>query len=353
MLGGLYRAARTDVLLALRDQKANIDETYAAYLVDGTQLVLRPALYARPAKPALKAFMTPKVDERYVPSTRQKREWLVNRMFKGAVDDVRVEDLPGLLEGLKKQGLNYSDLYDAKAYARAYLRAELKEHTDTDPLYKAVKAVEAKRPKHDHEFTQRISALPVWEALAVRDAMLTVRDSTKPSRELNEEGARLFLLMCCSSMGPKEMWVDGYQLVPDGLHIGGKKGERVHGNRDRIVPRLLAPEYYEKPRMTVKNFTERLKVARRMTGIAVTPYVARRCFAHWADVAVKNDGRVAYYMGHAVGGVGTGASAMTKWYAKVVKPYIEMDRIALIEYITQNREKPQPVSSPSPIVLEV
>lgn len=105
---------------------------------------------------------------------------------------------------------------------------------------------------------------------------------------LSPEAAACWWAMCCTGMGPKEYWVDGWRVEGDRVHISGTKAS----GRDRDVPLVEEPG---RPTLTRDGFTSAL---RRLEGPKVTPYQARKSFARWMEDAQIPRIRRRQYLGH-------------------------------------------------------
>jgi integrase len=105
--------------------------------------------------------------------------------------------------------------------------------------------------------------------------------------------------MCCTGMGNKEYWRLPWEVLEDRIFIRGVQKGRMDEPRDRVVPRLVTPV---RPMLGEKRFTKALaKVGAELRIDGLTPYVARRTFAHWLELAKIPDSQCDALMGHSPG----------------------------------------------------
>ncbi len=95
--------------------------------------------------------------------------------------------------------------------------------------------------------------------------------------------------LCVTGMMPDELWKAKWKVAGLGVEIGGTKTAYRH----RVVPMVEAPMA---PTRQYKAFRVALHAA---GGPELTPYVARRSYAHWLEEAGINPTRQRLYMGHA------------------------------------------------------
>lgn len=98
--------------------------------------------------------------------------------------------------------------------------------------------------------------------------------------------------LCLTGMRPSEFYPEHWTLVDGGLEVHGTKT----GAATRIVPLL---GQVMRPRRRFQQLSLRL----RALGLGVTPYDARRSFAHWLEQAGIPDSQCDALMGHKPKGV--------------------------------------------------
>jgi integrase len=107
--------------------------------------------------------------------------------------------------------------------------------------------------------------------------------------------------MCCTGMGNKEYWHLAWQVLADRIFIRGVQKGRMEKPRDRIVPILTTPV---RPLLSEKRFAKVLaKVGADLRIEGLTPYVARRTFAHFLELAKTPDSQCDALMGHSPKGM--------------------------------------------------
>ena len=131
--------------------------------------------------------------------------------------------------------------------------------------------------------------------------------------------------LCCTGLGPREYWpfpreplTGRWDVLPDRIVAHGTKRE----HRDRTIPRITTPV---RPMIGYQAFRRRLTEAGRVLGIErLTPYVARRTFAHFLELAREiPDSRCDLYMGHSA------KTDRAKYREHDVVPYLPEDTRAL------------------------
>ena len=138
------------------------------------------------------------------------------------------------------------------------------------------------------------------------------------AQQLGGEAGWLWWVMCCTGMGPKELWRDGWAAVDGELHVHGQK----RAGRDRVIPLILAG--IDAPAITAAAFQQTLK--RRALG--VTPYDGRRSFAVWCEQAGILPSHQDAYLGH-------GPRTMGDLYRQhtILADQLEGDRARLEAYV--------------------
>ena len=108
------------------------------------------------------------------------------------------------------------------------------------------------------------------------------------AEEFGPIDGQMWWSLCCTGMEPKEFWREGGWKAPPGrIEIFGTKTLGKHRFRVRAVPAVVTPV---RPGCAIKTFRERLHAVGEKLGIPkLTPYVARRTFAHFLELAKKVD----------------------------------------------------------------
>lgn len=185
-------------------------------------------------------------------------------------------ELRGLYEG---HGAQFNRM---RAAALAFVRDRHADHPGLREQLAAVAALPEPRLRARHPCT-------VAEARAIAAA-------------LGSKWGPVWWTMCITGMGPKEYWIDGYDVTSDGVEIHGAKDTTRRGTtaRRRVVPLLgvLAA-----PIGTKNGFAQAL----RRADVGVQPYDARRSFARWLD-----DAGLAGYLQDAL--LGHGPKSMRELY---------------------------------------
>lgn len=197
--------------------------------------------------------------------------------------DAPVGELPAALKELRAlydgRGAQFNRM---RAAALAFLRDRFADHAALREQLAGVAALPEPRIRAPHPCT-------VEEARAIPAA-------------LGPKWGPLWWTMCITGMGPKEYWIDGYDVTSDGVEIHGAKdtGRRGTTARRRVVPLLgvLAA-----PIGTMNGFAQAL----RRADVGVEPYDARRSFARWLD-----DAGLAGYIQDAL--MGHGPKSMRELY---------------------------------------
>lgn len=169
-----------------------------------------------------------------------------------------------------------------RAAALAFLRDRFAEHASLREQLAAVAALPEPRIRSRHPCT-------VDEARAIAAA-------------LGPKWGPLWWTMCITGMGPKEYWIDGYDVTSDGVEIRGEKDTRRRGTtaRKRVVPLL---GIIAAPVGTKWGLAQALK----RVDLGVTIYDARRSFSRWLD-----DAGLAGYIQDAL--MGHGPKSMRELY---------------------------------------
>ena len=320
---------QTAVLRPIVEGRLSLLEAYEAWQRQELHAA-EPAEYNARARRALDTWLEAAT---YKPRTRagitRVLEWVWRQVPASARDaagepNVRVRELPALLQGFR-ESTNYATFHTLRSALQAYARDEFEQ---SSALWKGITAVpELERPVA-RQMKKRAPLVMPLEARLVRQTLATNCKSHK--RAEGAEAARLFWLSCMTGMGPQEMFVDGFGLVPDeGVAIHGQKTK----HRARVVPQILPDALYAPPTISRDCYENRLERARRFIGIDVTPYSGRRAFAHWEEAAAIPHSRRRSHLGHEAG-------SMTTHYLLEVKPYLDFDGDALIAYVTDSVRNP-------------
>lgn len=181
-----------------------------------------------------------------------------------------LRDLPALLTEFRAQCVargHATTFNRAKSAAQAFLRDMIGRHTNAWARVSDVPTMkEAKRGRQ---------GLTVAEALGIRE-QLAAR---------SPKAARIWWAMCLTGMGPKELFVDGFDVLEDRIRIHGAK----RAGRERDVPLI---DYPTRPELTRWGFTSALR------RIGLTPYQARKTFDRWLQDAGIPRVRRKRYLGH-------------------------------------------------------
>lgn len=171
--------------------------------------------------------------------------------------------------------------------AQAFLRDTLgKRH----PLYQDVLDVPALTVER-----AETSGLSVADAIAVREALTT----TSPA------AAAAWWALCLTGMRPAEYWQTGrarWELRSDRIHVVASKASG--DTKKRPVPIVERSVLLHPPAIEHSTFRDDMWKLRAGKGpfrtpwpTRITPYVARRTFAHWMELALIPRSRRMIYRG--------------------------------------------------------
>lgn len=175
----------------------------------------------------------------------------------------------------------------------------------------------------------------LWRALkAVRGPKRSPRQvqgglSPDRAREVAERLGRMgpmWWALATTGMGLKEYYEGHWFVEGERIFIHGRKTERFHGFRDRVVPRLSTPVA---PLVGIQAFRRHLRRVGCVMGLPrpLTPYAARRTYAHLLELAGILGSRCDLYMGHS-------PKTMRAAYREHdVGPYLAQDRLALLTVV--------------------
>ena len=183
----------------------------------------------------------------------------------------------------------------AKAAARRLLRERLGNRA---PLYLDVVGVQGLKERRKDGHPQTVA-----QAIAIREA-------------LGKHHGPIWWAMCCTGMGPGELW-GRWAVEPEGIRVHGTKTS----TRDRLVPRV---DFIARPTRQYRPF----RIALAKQGVA--PYDGRRTFAHWLEEAGIPRTRRRQYLGHTIGDV------TDRYESHDVRPYLKDDGAQLRAMIRQH-----------------
>jgi hypothetical protein len=169
--------------------------------------------------------------------------------------DATLAELPALLADLRKRyALKAPSFNHSRSHVQAFLRDSV---TIEHPLYKAVRAMRA---------------LP-----------------EKLCAKLGAVAGPIAWALVATGMGPKEFWIDGWEVLEDRVLIHGEKRK----GRERAVPRWTT--LVEPNGLSLRAFRELLRAT---SGGKVAVYDFRRTFSRWLEEALVLETNRAAYMGH-------------------------------------------------------
>jgi hypothetical protein len=120
---------------------------------------------------------------------------------------------------------------------------------------------------------------------------MTIEQARSVRAALPEPAARIWWMMCCSGMGPTELWGEWTAQTDRVVIKGTKRPGRRWGSDGRQVPLLCA---MTRPAMTVGHFQKLLGKA------GATPYQGRKTFTRLMEKAGVPRTRRILYLGHGV-----------------------------------------------------
>jgi hypothetical protein len=115
----------------------------------------------------------------------------------------------------------------------------------------------------------------------------TVAEARAVAAALGPKWGGIWWAMCCTGMGAKEYWKDGWRVVGHGIEIAGQKRTA----RNRVVPLVVTPPA---PIGTMAGFAEALD----RLELGVTARDARRSYERWLDELGAPDYLQDAFMGH-------------------------------------------------------
>jgi hypothetical protein len=216
-----------------------------------------------------------------------------------------ISDLPELVGQLRMSMREHARMFNlVRSTAMAFVRARFKKH---HPLWNDVAGIDPLAPKKKRMHHPK-----------------TPDELREIVARLEPEAAAMAWSMGASGMGPKEYWIQGWEVLADRVRIFGKKRE----GRDRFVP-LIKGVAIVKPTMTLKAF--RLALSNADYG-RMGVYDLRRSHSNWMESAGIPRTRRRIYRGHGPQDVGD------LYEHHEIAAFIADDSLKLSQYVN-----PQPV----------
>jgi hypothetical protein len=281
MLTALSETGRSDLLREIREGRLKPLQVYEAFRTSELhKLPLGAEL--KPLKETLEAWL-----ETVECSTAQRaaHKTMINKLTEHAAGTVG--DLPGrlVLVGLdcrkKKTPAQFNRV---RASVLSFIRDTLKR---SHRLYGEIRDIPLmKEKKAPHRQPQ------TWAQLVAH---------ANKMQNANPRYRNAMWAMALTGMGPKEYFIDGWELLADRVVVLGVK----RAQRSRAVPRVRSRYYtgLTVGRIVGKEREMRLfgEVLHEQCGIH--PYDLRRTYANWLEAAGVPRTRRKLYMGHAGGDV--------------------------------------------------
>lgn len=198
------------------------------------------------------------------------REAFVERIRELASDGAGLRSFPSLCRRLYQadEAQHHGAAWNRrKAAALAFLRDTIGRRTE---LYRQVAEIPT-----------------LLEVATFKRHPCTVLEARRIVAALGPKWGPVWWLMCCTGLGPKEYWSDGWKVIGASLEVRGQKRPA----RNRVVP-LVCP--MPQPPGLPAGFAEALERA----DVGVTPYDARRSYARWLEEIWLPGYRQDAYMGH-------------------------------------------------------
>jgi hypothetical protein len=263
----LYGAGRDDILRDLQTGRVTFREVWAFYRKGDWQRI-PTAEHAVGFRERFERWFADKPYE-YQRSARVAR----NRVGDVTLGDLRRRLLEYRAEcATHKTGAQFNRVCDK---VRAFLRDTL---TTDHAIYQSLETIEplpqlVKRPKRP----------------------LRPDEARTVANQLGGEAGRIFWVLCCTGMLPKEYFTDGWSVQDGRLHIKGQKRK----GRDRIIPLLC-----EMPDPTIGRY--QFGEYMRWANLGVTPKDARDSFALWCRLAGIPEPWTQALLGHGPGNITQG-----------------------------------------------
>ena len=261
----LADAGRLDVLEDLRDGRVRLLGVWRHYR-GGDWSRIPTAEHAKPLQETFEAWRETVPGERH----RSDLALALKQLLAHVRPSATVADLVPAVSSFRVRcarlgvGRQFNKVRDA---ASAFVKATL---TRKHPLYQAIRAIDG---------------LPVTRRFPKHPQ--TPGEARVIAETLGCPAGSVWWILCCTGMGPKEFWTDGWAIEDGHLHVHGQK----RAGRDRLVPLIVE---VEQTNLTRAAFELRLK----RSGLGVTPYDARRSFANWMDQAGILEVNQQAYLGH-------------------------------------------------------
>jgi hypothetical protein len=282
-----------EVVRMILDDVLSLRETYDLWCRGETKL-LPTAQLLRPLIATMRDWAATHAGD--ISASEQEKRLRVIATFEAVDAGARVQELPRLLRALRERHKQRGSQFNhTRSICQAFVRDTLGKRAPAHADVSDVPSLPTPPKLGRHPCT-------VQEARAIRDAL--------PPRW----GVHWWD-MCCTSMGPKEKFVDGWEVLTHGVAIHGQK----RSARERIVPFVLAPT----PGGSIDGFEAALARA----GLGVAPYDARRSYERWMQELRFPAYRQHAYMGH-------GPKSMTELYAwGDIREWLAQDGDALRQYV--------------------
>lgn len=271
MLSELYEEGRLDILRGIRDGKLQPLDVLDAWRTKDLGRLPTAESVMNLTGSWLRWCEDYDCSESHKVSIRQSLRYITRH---GKDDDLTAGDLPGRVSDLRVALKSHPRTFNLlRSHAQAYARRVLgKQHriwyeiSAIDPL--AVKPSHARNPQAPAQLKALTDRMPLGYGVMAWTMALT-------------------------GMGPREMWVNGWDVLADRVHIKGTKRE----SRDREVPLVgeLASPFVGYPafrRALLKASDGRVRV-----------YDLRRSYANWLEAAGVPRTRRRMYLGHSAGDV--------------------------------------------------
>jgi hypothetical protein len=254
----------------------------------------------------------------FPPSTARSYRGPIANLFRDH-PDATIDEIPHVLEAVKER---YSAVGQRNSFVQCRKVASSWSsvtYGPNSPLHLAIRNV---LPFKHNSATHTGKARSVWDVFA------TIKQMPEPF-------GMMFLSMCLMGTGTKEYFVDGFTVEPDRwVTIHGKKNENRTRRTLLVFDNLVAP-----PNQNAKPLSRALRAIQPEWQV----YDARRCFAHWCDMAGIPIIRTKAYMGH-------NAKGMNELYKQhEVDDYLVSDADLLRQYILANRVKKEQSAVPTKV----
>lgn len=264
----LANAGRLDVLSALALGQLRLLDVWRQYR-GGDWTRLPTPEHAKPLAVSLEAWRLT------VRGLKHRRSIKSNFAQLGVTDRATVADAPVLLKAYRVtcEVAGTAVMFNrTRSAVSAFLATTLgQEH----PLWISIRAI---RPLPVRK-TRKPNPQTPAQAWAIRET-------------LGAEWGDAWWAMCCTGMGPDEMFSGKWRRDDLGLRVIGTK--TLGGARDRHAPLI---DTVTQPMMTQEQFQRKLQ----RSGLGVRPYDGRHTFKHWCDLAGIAPVRIEIYMGHETG----------------------------------------------------